>query len=197
MPFNLLSADDFRSAVKDGGAPDAMIFRFAAAEAETVGEKTDRVKRFVFSDATVDLAGDVIKQDGWDLKNFEKNPVALFSHMSWEPPIGRAANVGVKNGKLVGDIEFASADIYPFADTIYRLVDGGFLKAVSVGFIPKEWKFTNDKGRPYGIDYSKQLLAEISVCAIPCNPNALEVARSKGIHLRNRTGNNSHYSIDN
>jgi HK97 family phage prohead protease len=180
MPLNLLSADDFRTAAKDGALPEGMVFRLATSEPETIGETDSRVKRFVFSDSSVDLAGDVIKQDGWDLKNFERNPVALFSHASWAPPIGRASNVSVKNGKLVGDIEFADADTYPFADTIFRLVDGGYLRAVSVGFMPKEWVFTNDKNRPFGIDFKKQSLCEISVCALPCNPNALQEARSLG-----------------
>lgn len=184
MPMDLLSTEDFRAAAKDGARPEGMLFRFAPAEPETIGDTAARVKRFVFSDASVDLAGDMIDQGGWDLKNFEKNPVALFSHTSWEPPIGRASGVGVKNGKLVGDIEFASADIYPFADTIYRLVDGGYLKAVSVGFMPTDWVFTNDKNRPYGIDFKKQSLLEISICAVPCNPNALQEARSVGIDTR-------------
>lgn len=188
MPMNLLSAEDFRAAAKDGAHPEGMLFRFAPSEPETIGDATARVKRFVFSDASVDLAGDSIKQDGWDLKNFEKNPVALFSHTSWEPPIGRASNVGVKNGKLIGDIEFADAATYDFADVIYRLVDGGYLKAVSVGFMPTEWSFTSDKERPYGIDFKKQSLLEISICAVPCNPNALQEARSAGIDTRALVG---------
>lgn len=181
MPLNLLSADDFRAAAKEGGNPEATVFRFAPGEAVTVGDAKARTKRFVFSDATVDHSNDSIDPKGWDLKVFNRNPVALFSHASWEPPIGRASNVSVQGDKLVGDIEFASADVYPFADTIYRLVDGGFLKAVSVGFMPKEWAFSSDKNRPYGIDFKKQLLAEISVCAVPANPSCLIEARSLGI----------------
>jgi HK97 family phage prohead protease len=180
MPMKLLSAEDFRSAAKDGDKPDGTVFRFATAEPQNV-EGATRTKRFVFSDATIDHAGDSIDPKGWDLAVFKSNPVALFSHMSWEPPIGRASNVGVDKGKLVGDIEFASADVYQFADTIYRLVEGGFMNAVSVGFRPKEWAFTNDKDRPYGIDFKKQVLLEISVCPVPCNPSALTEARSAGI----------------
>jgi HK97 family phage prohead protease len=184
MPMKLLSTDDFRAEVKDGRTPDATVFRFATTDAETVGDASARTKRFVFSDATVDHAKDSIDQKGWDLSVFKRNPVALFSHMSWEPPIGRASNVGVQNDKLKGDIEFATAEVYEFADTIYRLVHGEFMKAVSVGFQPKEWAFSTDKDRPYGIDFKKQLLLEISVCPVPCNPNALTEARSAGIDTR-------------
>lgn len=180
MPMKLLSADAFRDAAKVGEQPDATVFRFATAEPQNV-EGATRTKRFVFSDASIDHAGDSIDAKGWDLGVFKRNPVALFSHLSWEPPIGRASNVQVQGDTLVGDIEFASADVYEFADTIFKLVDGGFLNAVSVGFKPKEWAFTNDKNRPYGIDFKKQTLLEISVCPVPCNPNALTEARSVGI----------------
>lgn len=184
MPMKLLSSDDFRAAAKDGQRPEGTLFKFATAEPETVGEAASRTKRFVFSDATVDHSDDSIDPKGWNLGIFKRNPVALFSHMSWDPPIGRASNVAVQDNKLVGDIEFATADVYEFADTIYRLVDGGFLKAVSVGFKPDEWAFTNDKNRPYGIDFKKQTLLEISVCPVPCNPNALNEARSIGVDTR-------------
>lgn len=181
MPMKLLSDDDFRAAAKDGRQTDGTLFKFATAEAQQVGEEAARTQRFVFSDATIDHAGDSIDPKGWDLAIFKRNPVALFSHMSWDPPIGRASNVAVQGGELAGDIEFASADVYEFADTIYRLVKGKYLNAVSVGFKPKEWVFTNDAKRPYGIDFKKQTLLEISVCAVPCNPNALGEARSAGI----------------
>lgn len=182
MTMKLLDADAFRAAVKDGDQPEATLFKFATAESQQVGEEDARTQRFVFSDATVDHSGDSIDPKGWDLGIFKRNPVALFSHMSWEPPIGRASNVSVQGGELVGDIEFATADIYEFADTIYRLIKGKFLNAVSVGFLPKEWAFSSDKNRPYGIDFKKQTLLEISVCPVPCNPNALGEARSVGIN---------------
>ncbi len=182
MLLKLLSTDDFRAAAKEGKVPDGTVFRFATTDpvVDQGGEDT-RTVRFVFSDATVDHSYDTIDPKGWDLSVFNSNPVALFAHNSWDPPIGRAKNVEIKDGKLIGDIEFASAEIYPFADTIYRLVKGGFLKAVSVGFKPKEWTFSNDADRPYGIDFKKQTLLEISVCPVPCNPNALTEARSAGI----------------
>lgn len=181
MPQKLFSTDAFRAAVKLGERPDGTVFRFSTAEPETVATRT---KRFVFSDGSVDHSDDVINPKGWNLAVFNKNPVALFSHMSWDPPIGRASGVGVVGDKLVGDIEFATAETYDFADTIYRLVDGGFLKAVSVGFKPDDWSFSSDKDRPYGIDFNKQTLLEISICPVPCNPNALSEARSAGVDVR-------------
>lgn len=182
MPSKLQSIDEFRSAARSGGQPDGAVYRFSAGEPQSTA--TDRTIRFVFSDATVDHSNDSIDPKGWDLSIFKRNPVALFAHMSWEPPIGRASNVAVQSDKLVGDIEFATAEVYEFADTIYRLVKGKFLKAVSVGFMPKQWAFSNDKNRPNGIDFKKQQLLEISCCPLPANPSALVEARTAGIDTR-------------
>lgn len=178
MTRKLLTVDEFRSSAKEGARPEGTVLRFAT-EAPT--ELDNRTMRFVFSDASVDRSGDTISADGWDLTSFNKNPVALWAHDSFSPPIGRASNVGASKGKLIGDIEFMPPEISPFADSIYLMVKGGYLNAVSVGFIPLEYSFTSDKDRPYGIDFEKQELLEISVCPVPCNPNALGEARAKGI----------------
>ena len=96
---SLISTDEFRETMRSGqAAPDATICRFSTSEPVSVaGSK--RTKRFTFSDATVDHAGDSIDPKGWDLSIFLKNPVALWSHDSFTPPIGKASNVVVQNGK--------------------------------------------------------------------------------------------------
>jgi HK97 family phage prohead protease len=128
---------------------------------------------------------DTIAAAGWDLTDFSANPVALWAHDSSAPPIGGARNVGVEGDRLLGDIEFAPPETYAFADTIYRLVLGKFLRAVSVGFMPTRYAFVeNDPERGFGIDFLEQSLLEISVCPVPANPNALQEARRKGIDTR-------------
>src|SRR5262245_41449579 len=37
---------------------------------------------FCLSDETPDRMDDIILSDGWDLKNFQNNPIALFNHRS-------------------------------------------------------------------------------------------------------------------
>ena len=193
MPTKLLDASTNSARRRKAGehAPDGAVLRFATRFRAGGGRDDDRAHAALrlLRRHTVDHSGDSIDPKGWDLSIFKSNPVALFSHMSWEPPIGRASNVAVQGDKLVGDIEFATADVYDFADTIYRLVDGGFLKAVSVGFKPDDWSFSSDKDRPYGIDFKKQTLLEISICPVPCNPNALSEARSDGHRHRARFAN--------
>jgi HK97 family phage prohead protease len=181
---SLISLDQFRAEVKAGRKPDGPVFRVAVGKAVAV-EGRERTKRFCFSDGSVDRMGDTIAPDGWMIDEFLSNPVALWAHDSSAPPIGKASNLGVEFDRLMGDIEFATAEVYPFADTIYRLLDGDFLRAVSVGFIPREYSFVeNDPDRGWGIDFKKQVLLEISVCPVPANPNALAEARAKGIDTR-------------
>jgi HK97 family phage prohead protease len=128
---------------------------------------------------------DTIAAAGWDLTDFQANPVALWAHDSCAPPIGGARNVAVEGDHLLGDIEFAPPETYAFADTIYRLVLGKFLRAVSVGFLPTRYAFVeNDPECGFGIDFLEQSLLEISICPVPANPNALQEARRQGIDMR-------------
>jgi HK97 family phage prohead protease len=183
MSIELLTADAFRIAAKDGAQPDCRILRAMSGEPAQVDGDNPNVFRFTCSDESTDHSGDVIKQSGWtNLKEFEeKNAIGLWCHDSSMPPIGRWKNMGVLAGKLKGDLEFVTEDIYPFAATLAKMVRGKFLNAVSVGFIPTEWEFSKDKKRQSGLDFIKQILLEVSLCPIPCNPNALIDARSAGI----------------
>ena len=180
----LISVDQFRRELRAKRTPTGGVFRVSVEPPFPV-EGADRTLRFCFSDESVDRMGDTIKAAGWELADFERNPVALWAHDSSAPPIGGARNVAVEGTRLNGDIEFAPPETYLFADTIYRLVLGKFIRAVSVGFLPTKYVFVdNQADRPWGIDFLEQSLLEISVCPVPANPNALAEARRKGIDTR-------------
>ncbi len=158
--------------------------RFATV-GEPVAATGSRTFTFVFSDESVDRYGDVIFARGWDLKNFNANPIALFGHdaATVENVIGRAKNVRVEGSALIGDIEFMGAEVNPNAEAVYQMVKGGFLKTVSVGFQPLEWELAKDKSRPQGVNFKKQELLEISIVPIPANANALVQAKADGIAI--------------
>lgn len=182
--MNLIGIDAFRAQVKAKRKPDGGVFRVSVAEPKAFDDASRKV-RFCFSDGSVDRMGDTIDPQGWETASFMRNPVALWAHDSSEPPIGRASDVGPEGNRLMGDIEFVPPETYAFADTIYRLVVGRFINAVSVGFIPLEYSFVeNDPDRGWGIDFKRQELLEISVCPVPANGNALADARAKGIDTR-------------
>ena len=151
--------------------------RHVISERATVLDEKKRVLRFIASDETYDRCGTIVRCDGWSVDDYLKNPVFLWCHNHEAPPLGQAIGVGVSHKKLLIDVQFATAEEYPFADTIYRLYLGGFMRANSVGFMPIEWKFLNeDEGEMSGIEFLKQQLWEDSACPLPANPNALVLA---------------------
>lgn len=146
---------------------------------------------WVFSDEKPDRAGDIILQSGWQLANYKRNPVVLWGHANGidseaDIPIGRATNVRVDGGKLVGEIEFAVNESERAA-RIYRLASAGYIKAGSVGFRPLKVNHIAEEsernklglGR-WGVVFEKQELLEFSLCAVPCNPGALQLSVKSG-----------------
>lgn len=144
----------------------------------------ERTIEFVISTDHVDRDSDTINVNGWDLTDYNKNPVVLFGHDYGKPPVARAIRTRVSDGKLKSTAQFADRETYEFADTVFRLLVGGYLNAVSVGFTPMEWSFTEDDDRSFGVDFKRQKLLEYSVVPVPANPNALIEARSKGINIQ-------------
>jgi HK97 family phage major capsid protein/HK97 family phage prohead protease len=133
---------------------------------------------FVMSDASVDRMGDVIEQDGWQLANFRRNPIALFGHSSGFP-IGKWADVAVKDGRLTGRLELMPPASERLRE-IHAAIDAGVLRAVSVGFHPIDMEPLEDS-KVGGLRFTKQELVECSLVSVPANPNALSVARAIGL----------------
>lgn len=173
----MIDVTEFKKRVQAGERPCLAVRLASSGNPEAKADS--RVVSFVFSDDSIDRMGDTIDARGWQLDQFVKNPIALFGHdsASVENVVGRARNVRVAGNKLVGDIEFAEAAVNPNADVVFKMVKGGFLNAVSVGFVPLEWKPTKNGG----ISFTKQTLLEISVVPVPANSNALVQARAAGI----------------
>jgi HK97 family phage prohead protease len=149
-----------------------------------IKEVSPRVLEFIGSTEDKDRQGDVVRASGWNLKNYKKNPLFMWAHDYASPPIGKAVKVWVKDDKLMFHIEFADKDTYEFADTIYRLYKGGFLKATSVGFTPLNWegKSEEDDIPAWGGNvFTEQELLELSGCPVPANPEALATAKQKRI----------------
>jgi len=141
----------------------------------------DRIYEFTASTSAKDRDGEVIEALGWDLRNFKKNPVIMYAHDYRTLPIGRAPRVWVsKDGELKNTVEFPPEGTYEFADIVERLVDTGYLKTESVGFIPRKWEDGDGEKSPRRT-YTKQELLEISIVPVPSNPDALRNAIEDGI----------------
>lgn len=124
------------------------------------------------STSAIDRQGDSIDQSGWDVSNYKNNPVMLWAHDYSALPIAKATSVAVTSQGLTLGYEFAPAEGNPMAQQVKTLVDGGFLNAVSVGFMPLERN---------GNSITKMELFEVSFVPVPANPQALQLMMSKGI----------------
>jgi len=181
-----------------------MIKQFIEAEVKAVDSEGSF--EFVASSGKMDRMGDTINPKGWYLTNYKKNPVILWSHSTGGlvnaiPPVGRADKVWIEDGKEL-KIKGHFADT-PFAQELKALVEGGFLNAVSVGFLPlvpdekgnieieeKNYRRATDseikKGiysDEYGEKFTKQELLEVSWVSVPALPQALVSARKMNLEL--------------
>jgi HK97 family phage prohead protease len=139
-----------------------------------------RIVRFIGTKESEDRTGDVIEAEGWQLDNFVKNPVFLWNHDPSLGPIGRVKQIIREGTSLLFDVEFAPPEVSDLADRMFKLIKSGFLKAVSVGFIPKEFDFIrNSMDDITGIRFTKTELLELSAVSIPAHQDAL-LASSEG-----------------
>lgn len=128
----------------------------------------------------VDRDNDVINPDGWELDEYMRSPVVLWAHDSKQPPIARALNVTRVGNGLQSTSMFPAQGVYPFADLVFNLIKGGFIKATSVGFRALEYTLDEKRG---GINFQRQSLLEYSWVPVPANANALVSASAGGVDL--------------
>lgn len=150
--------------------------RESPASAEKTG---DRTRRIVISDESVDRYNTTFAADGWETRNFEKNPVLLKFHSSSDLPLGKVTELERSGKKLLGTAEFFADDVSPDASRVLKMIDAGVL-AVSHRFEPieEEYNAEREKGDWHDwlyppIDYKRQELLEVSIVTVPGNANAL------------------------
>lgn len=129
---------------------------------------------------------DEIVEQSWDLKRFLANPVILWAHQSRELPIGRASNVGVVDGKLQMRIHFCDAAANPMGPQVYAQYKGGFMRAVSVGFYPRDVRVEVRDGREMFV-LANNVLIECSCTPIGANPEALAKSHARIKAMATRT----------
>lgn len=184
MPITPVFTDDqFREAVKTGEQPAEVQLRKGFVTEVKTEDSDNRILNFTISTGAVDRMGDTINVDGWRLANYRKNPVILWSHDASMMPIGKSLSVDVEDGRLRAKAQFVPKDISPFADSVYRALQAGFLSATSVGFAPIKYAFSDAPGRQFGLDFIEQELLEFSVVSVPANQEALIEGKSAGLAL--------------
>ena len=148
-------------------------------------ESEDWIITFRTSTAGKDRHGTKIRTDGIDTKNYEKNPIFCWAHDAYggwfstpdiENTIGRCVDIRKESSGMEQDIEFASEAVNPKAERALRMVLGKFLRATSIGFIPRQVvvEMEDEKNVPVIV---KSELLEASLVPIPSNPDALKMLR--------------------
>lgn len=128
---------------------------------------------FVLSDESVNSYGLVILTDGIDTSVFERNPIMFYKHARENGVIGRWENIRKEGKRLLADAVFD--DSTELGAQVKKQVEGGFLRAVSIGIEEGKRDTLN------GIDtVVKCCLIEVSVVDIPSNKNAVKLMHRSG-----------------
>jgi len=160
-------------------------------EQEEPPKSASAVLDFIASTAALDRYHEVIEPAGWRLDTYRSNPVFQNAHNYGDVlfTLGKALVTEVRTvdsrQALCQRIEFA-VEVNPVARIAYGLYKGGFLNAVSVGFIQVRWE--DGTAGANGTDgtagprrrYLEQELLEVSAVAIPANPDALALGLKSG-----------------
>lgn len=120
----------------------------------------------VASTSIEDRHGEIVSVEGWDYKDFKKNPVLLWAHDHYEMAVGQAKKIWVegtgKKAKFM--IEGFIHEETEKARALKQLVKQGIIKTMSVGFRPLEMD---------GNTFTSQELLEVSFVNVPANPQAM------------------------
>ena len=126
----------------------------------------------------VDRYRDIIRVPGWDLRDFtEAGGPLLLGHRSSQV-IGHVPALWKQDGKAQGKNRLkgivALSVQTDLAQETLRMINGGQIRAGSVGFVPDKVEFIkDDEGWIIGFDFIQQSLVEHSITPTPANPDAL------------------------
>jgi hypothetical protein len=168
-------------------------------EVKVIDAKAGLVE-YIASDETVDSYREIIRADGWRFTRFAKNAPFVDSHEygTVEKLLGQVVDFKVAGGKLVETVKWA-IDVAEnkLAQLGWKMTEAGYLKAVSVGFLPVKVVSKYDGNT---VDFSRELSRlnlgsnadvraiyleqeqiELSACIIGANPNALAKSYKAGV----------------
>lgn len=146
-----------------------------------------RTVEFIISSADKDRHNTVLNMKGWNLDNFNSNPIVGYQHNVYGDNMcvpdnpdnvlgpGRAF---LEGDKLIGAVTFETKDINPLAEKIFRKVMNGTLRATSVGFLEMgegEYGKGDEQrgGKNETYYFSGQEMIEFSIVNIPSNAKAV------------------------
>lgn len=153
------------------------------ARAASVDRKLMQLEAVVSGEKTRDSYGDITRVQGWDFDRWLLNPVVMWAHSYWMPPIANGLWIRAEAEELVSRMQFWNGDGEwgDFAREMFEMYAAtpAFLRGFSVGFMPTKWEPLYEKdeedGREHfvGYDYLEKELWEYSCVPIPAYAGAL------------------------
>lgn len=182
-----------RAVAANAGAPDDR-YGYKSVLAEMTVERDERegasgdvfVVKAIANTASVDLDEEVVLPEGADTSYFFSARTIYLHHNTTEP-VGslESANRVKTAAGLAWRIRFSVTGKTALGRDTRALIREGIIRGVSIGFIAKRYgRPTPDEVRSYGPHRNivrDWLWLETSVTPMPCNPDALIQARSKGL----------------
>ncbi len=178
------------------------LIRTIHPEIRVIDDKQGLVE-YIASDESLDTYLEVIRAGGWRFTHFTKNAPFVDSHdySTIDKLVGKVVDFAVKTKRLVETVQWA-IDVPGnlLAQRGFAMTQGGYLKAVSVGFWPtralNRWDTDRtgydqqlselgmstllEEKKPRTI-YQEQEQVELSAVIIGANPNALAKAYKAGV----------------
>lgn len=158
----------------------------------------DGTVEYIASDATLDSYNEVVLATGWKFNLFEKNAPFVDSHNYWsiESLLGKVQTARLEGSQLIERVKWAK-DIpeAKLAVLGWKLTEGQFLKAVSVGFKAVKSVYPKESGwngyvQQAGLSpedaakcrriFVEQEQLELSACILGANPSAVAKAFDEG-----------------
>lgn len=151
------------------------------------------------SDETLDSYREIIRAAGWRFdERFVSNPVFVDSHSYWgiRDVLGSVMEWEVRGGELIETVQWAvDVEENHLARLGFQMTAKGYLRAVSVGFLPTkviergsdeftkcadEMKLSGEARDLCRRIFWEQQQIELSACVIGANPSALAKAFGDG-----------------
>jgi len=189
-------SEEIRKSLKDAGIENPELIRKGiATDEKTQYDEEERTSVDYITTKTVDRDGDIVVPGGAMLDHYRKNPVVLFVHDYKSVPVGKALWIKSDKHGLISKTKYVSKGK---GNEIWEYRKEGFPMAKSIGFIPfsvieekdfgdisdeefKTMQLTKDDLSGAQRIYPKWLMLEYSDVPVPSNPDALQLAISKGI----------------
>lgn len=151
---------------------------FVGEAVKGIDSEKRRIRAYASTNAW-DRYGERFEADAFKdgLEAFKKNPVILFAHDYGAAPIGKAIDYEFDTKGLILTMEFADTDK---AREVFKLYEGGFMSAFSVGFRPKEYRWEEREAGVTGLVFVKAELLENSAVPVPANPEAIVIKGTGG-----------------